>query len=169
MSREAVSYNSESMLEFKTGIDEMIADLLKSPAGKANMAAEPVSRAQFGGGGSAWLEANDLFASYKSVLDELTRLSGLLSDCLEGMGIAVGMSKDGMQRTDDDIRYRMLEISRRTTEAKTKADKQAGYDTTPSGKPDATGTGQQQPARPDGQPQATETAGGSGSGSGDLG
>ncbi|MEV6328294.1 hypothetical protein [Streptomyces sp. NPDC051909] len=166
MSREALLYNSESMLEFKRGVDELIADLLASPAAPKNMKADQVARGQFGGGGAAWIEANEIFTSYKSVLAELTRLSGLLSDCLEGLGIAVGISKNGMEDTDEDIRAKMLDISRRTSDAKAAADAKAGYDTTPSGKPDATAPTQQQPAQPPAQPQGTETATGGAAGLG---
>ncbi|MFF0431828.1 hypothetical protein ACFYU9_06340 [Streptomyces sp. NPDC004327] len=163
MSREALHYSSESMMEFKKGVDEMIADLLASPAAPKAVGADPVARGQFGGGGEQWIEAHAIFSSYKGVLAELTRLSGLLSDCLEGMGIAVGISKNGMEDTDDDIRGKMLAITRRVTDAKAAADKQAGYDTTPSGKPDATTTGAgvpQSPAAPAGAPEPTQTAAG---------
>ncbi|MFF2573572.1 hypothetical protein [Streptomyces sp. NPDC058084] len=161
MSREALLYNSESMMEFKKGVDEMIVDLLASPAAPKTMGSDQVARSQFGGGGAAWIEANEIFSSYKDVLAELTRLSGLLSDCLEGMGIAVGISKNGMEETDADIRSKMLAISRRTTDAKSEADKKAGYDTTPSGKPEGTDTTVPQPPPVSaGGPQPTETAGG---------
>ncbi|MFG2871999.1 hypothetical protein [Streptomyces sp. NPDC048338] len=135
----AVAYNSESMLEFKKGIDELIVSLTESPAGTKNMAADPVSRSQFGGGGGAWIEASGIFSSYDNVLRELTKLSGLLGDCLEGMGIAVTMSKDGFEQTDDDIRRRMLAISQRTQTAKEEADKAAGRTT---GTTDGSGTAQ---------------------------
>ncbi|MGW4161598.1 hypothetical protein [Streptomyces sp. NPDC004788] len=161
MSAEALHYNSESMLEFKKGVDEMIADLLASPAAPKAVGADPVARGQFGGGGAQWIEAHEIFSSYTGVLAELTRLSGLLSDCLEGMGIAVGISKNGMEDTDDDIRSRMLAISRRVADAKTEADKRAGHDTTPSGKPDATGTGGGTGTAPrPSAPKPTQTAGG---------
>ncbi|MFF8601690.1 hypothetical protein ACF065_19020 [Streptomyces sp. NPDC015232] len=165
MSREALLYNSESMMEFKKGVDGLITDLLASPAAPANMKADQVVRGQFGGGGAAWVEADEIFTSYKSVLAELIRLSGLLSDCLEGLGIAVGISKNGMEETDEDIRARMLAISKRTSEAKAAADEKAGYDTTPSGKPDATAA-QQQPAQTPAEPQRTETADGGATGLG---
>lgn len=165
MSREALLYNSESMTEFKKGIDGLITELLASPAAPKNMNADQVVRGQFGGGGAAWTEANEIFTSYKSVLGELIRLSGLLSDCLEGLGLAVGISKNGMEETDEDIRAKMLAISRRTNDAKTAADAKAGYDTTPSGKPDATAP-QQQPTQTPAEPQRTETADGGAAGLG---
>ncbi|MFE5482000.1 hypothetical protein [Streptomyces sp. NPDC056527] len=113
------------MLDFKKGIDELIVELTKSPAGSKNMSADPVSRNQFGGGGGAWVEASGVFTSYDNVLTQLTTLSALLGECLEGMGIAVVMSKNGMEQTDDDIRYRMLEISQRAETAKAEAEKAA--------------------------------------------
>ncbi|MFF6777851.1 hypothetical protein ACFY8W_30475 [Streptomyces sp. NPDC012637] len=170
MSREALLYNSESMMEFKKGIDGLIADLLASPAAPKNMNSDQVARGQFGGGGAAWIEANEIFSSYKSVLAELIRLSTLLSDCLEGLGIAVGIAKDGMEQTDEEIRAKMLDISKRTTEAKTEADQKAGYDTTPSGKPDGTGAPgtdpQRQTTQTPAEPQRTETADGGAAGLG---
>ncbi|MEU8619196.1 hypothetical protein [Streptomyces sp. NPDC048623] len=169
MSREALLYNSESMMEFKKGVDELIADLLASPAAPKNMSSDQVVRGQFGGGGAAWIEAHEIFSSYKSVLAELTRLSGLLSDCLEGLGIAVGISKNGMEETDEDIRAKMLAITQRMADAKTEADSKAGYDTTPSGKPDATGVPAPQPQATQptpAEPQRTETADGGAAGLG---
>lgn len=111
-----VAYDSESMLEFKKGIDELIVMLTESPADPKKMAAEPVTRNQFGGGGDAWIEASGVFDAYNTVLKQLTALSGLLGDCLEGMGLAVVMSKNGFEQTDDDIKYRIAEINQRATD-----------------------------------------------------
>jgi hypothetical protein len=114
----SVAYDSESMLEFKKGIDELIVMLTESPASSKKLAAEPVTRNQFGGGGPSWIEASGIFDSYNTVLKQLTTLSSVLGDCLEGMGLAVVMSKNGMEKTDDDIKYRMLQISQRAEEVK---------------------------------------------------
>ncbi|MET9377254.1 hypothetical protein ABZX98_24460 [Streptomyces sp. NPDC002992] len=138
LSAASVAHHSESMLEFKKGIDQLIVDLTESPAGPKNMSADPVSRNQFGGGGAAWAEASGIFTSYDNVLTQLTNLSALLGECLEAMGIAVVMSKNGMEQTDDDIRYRMLEISRRTENAKAEAARaEAAKAANGSGKPGA--------------------------------
>lgn len=129
----SVAYNSETMLEFKKGIDELIVMLTESPADPKKMAAEPVTRNQFGGGGAAWAEASGIFNSYDTVLTQLTTLSGVLGDCLEGMGIAVVMSKDGFEQTDDDIKYRMLQISQRAIDVKAKAEAEAAKKETEAG------------------------------------
>ncbi|MFE0653613.1 hypothetical protein ACFVZH_34135 [Streptomyces sp. NPDC059534] len=126
MSADAVRYNSESMTDFKKGIDELIDLLTGSQADPKKMESDPVSRAQFGGGGAAWSEANSVYDSYNTVLKQLTDLSGLLRDCLEGLGIAVVASKDGFEQMDDDVKQKMIGIHDRTWVAKDKADKEAG-------------------------------------------
>ncbi|MER7539131.1 hypothetical protein ABTX77_30750 [Streptomyces sp. NPDC097704] len=129
MSAEAVRYNSESMSEFKTSIDGLIEMLTASEADKGKMKADPVTRGKFGGGGAAWGEAASVHESYDTVLKQLTDLSGLLQDCLEGLGIAVVASKDGFEQMDDDVKRKMINIHDRTWNAKQKADKEAGRDT----------------------------------------
>ncbi|WP_223183057.1 hypothetical protein [Streptomyces sp. CBMA370] len=126
MSTEAVRYNSESMTEFKTSIDGLIEMLTSSEADKGKMKADPVVRAQFGGGGAAWSEATGVYDAYHHVLSQLTDLSGLLQDCLEGLGIAVVASKDGFEQLDEDTRRKMLAIHQRTEVAKRQADEAAG-------------------------------------------
>ncbi|MFF5917819.1 hypothetical protein ACFY8C_05690 [Streptomyces flavochromogenes] len=126
MSAEAVRYNTESMSEFKTSIDGLIEMLTSSEADKGKMKSDPVVRGQFGGGGGAWAEASGVYDSYNTVLSQLTDLSGLLRDCLEGLGIAVVASKDGFEQMDDDVKQKMINIHQRTDEAKAKADREAG-------------------------------------------
>ncbi|MFE3073262.1 hypothetical protein [Streptomyces sp. NPDC059247] len=126
MSREAVLYNSESMTEFKASIDGLITKLTSSEADKGKMKSDPVVRAQFGGGGAAWSEAAGVYDAYNAVLKQLVELSGLLRDCLEGLGIAVVASKDGLEQLDEDTRYKMLQIHQRTEDAKRQADVEAG-------------------------------------------
>ncbi|MFF9428960.1 hypothetical protein [Streptomyces sp. NPDC014746] len=126
MSAEAVVYNTESMSEFKTSIDGLIEMLTGSEADKSKVSSDPVTRAKFGGGGGAWGEAVGIFDSYDSVIKQLTQLSGLLQDCLEGLGIAVVASKDGFEQMDDDIKQKMINIHQRTENAKARADREAG-------------------------------------------
>ncbi|CAM5512751.1 hypothetical protein STANM337S_03871 [Streptomyces tanashiensis] len=126
MSADAVRYNSESMSEFKTSIDGLIEMLTSSEADKGKMKSDPVTRTKFGGGGAAWGEATSVYDSYNTVLKQLTELSGLLQDCLEGLGIAVVASKDGFEQMDDDVKRKMINIHDRTWDAKQKADKEAG-------------------------------------------
>lgn len=68
-------------------------------------------RTQFGGGHNGWAEAADLFLSYQTVITQLESLSKLLSDSIEGMGIAVLASHKGYENLDVDIRRRMLAIN----------------------------------------------------------
>ncbi|MDV9192274.1 hypothetical protein R6L23_29395 [Streptomyces sp. SR27] len=129
MSTAAVRYNSETMTEFKASIDKMIENLTSSEADTGKVKSDPVVRGQFGGGGAAWGEAHGVYDAYSSVIQQLTELSGLLRDCLEGLGIAVVASKDGFAQMDDDIKQKMINIHQRTEDAKVKADNEAGRGT----------------------------------------
>ncbi|MFB6839987.1 hypothetical protein [Streptomyces sp. NPDC056361] len=140
MSMDAVRYNTESMSEFKKSIDGLIKTLTSSEADKGKMESDPVVRGQFGGGGAAWSEANGVYDAYNNVLSQLVQLSGLLQDCLEGLGIAVVASKDGFSQMDDDIKQKMINIHDRTWEAKEKADKDAVGDQDPANHGSSQGT-----------------------------
>ncbi|MEU6626335.1 hypothetical protein ABZ926_36995 [Streptomyces litmocidini] len=126
MRTQAVKYSADSMQKFKQRVDALIEELNGSPASAGKLKSDPVSRAQFGGGGASWAEAQDAYAAYNETLHRLVELSGLLKDCLEGLGIAVVASKNGMEAMDDDIKRKMIQIHQRTYEAKQKADKEAG-------------------------------------------
>ncbi|MGW1891693.1 hypothetical protein ACWCP6_15775 [Streptomyces sp. NPDC002004] len=105
-----------SFQKFQQRVDELIRDLKGSAAGSKKLGEEPLSRHQFGGGDGAWVEASGLFASYHSVISELETLSKLLSDSIEGMGIAVMASHEGYHKIDTDLRDRMAAISAEATE-----------------------------------------------------
>ncbi|MFF8376891.1 hypothetical protein ACF07V_12245 [Streptomyces sp. NPDC015661] len=126
MRTQAVKYSADSMQKFKQGVDDLITQLKGSDAGAGKLKSDPVSRTQFGGGGGAWAEAQGAYAAYDEVLGKLVQLSGLLNDCLEGLGIAVVASKNGFEEMDDDIKRKMIAIHQRTQDAKDKADKDAG-------------------------------------------
>ncbi|MEV7567651.1 hypothetical protein [Streptomyces tanashiensis] len=126
MRTQAVKYSADSMQKFKQGVEELITQLQGSDASAPKLKSEPVTRTQFGGGGAAWSEAQGAYSAYNEVLGRLVELSGLLNDCLEGLGIAVVASKNGMEEMDDDIKRKMIQIHQRTFDAKEKADKEAG-------------------------------------------
>lgn len=100
-----------SFTGFRNRIDELLRDLKASPAGPTKLAEDTVARTQFGGGANQWAEAASLYMSYQTVITELESLSKLLSDSIEGMGIAVLASHNGYENLDEDIRRRMLAIS----------------------------------------------------------
>ncbi|HEY9437772.1 MAG TPA: hypothetical protein VIS29_03815 [Streptomyces sp.] len=99
-----------SFTAFRNRIDEILRDLKASPAGATKLAEDTVARTQFGGGANQWAEAASLFLSYQTVVKELETLSKLLSDSIEGMGIAVLASHNGYENLDEDIRRRMMAI-----------------------------------------------------------
>ncbi|MBX9424955.1 hypothetical protein [Streptomyces lateritius] len=127
MRAQAVKYSADSMETFRKGVEGLIEQLQGSAAGPGKLKADPVTRTQFGGGGAAWGEAQGAYAAYDGTLSRLVELSGLLSDCLEGLGIAVVASKNGFEEMDDDIKRKMIQIHQRTFEAKEKAEKEAGH------------------------------------------
>ncbi|MGW8765528.1 hypothetical protein ACWGN5_23805 [Streptomyces sp. NPDC055815] len=126
MRTQAVKYSADSMQKFKQGVDALIEQLDGSGASAGKLKADPVTRTQFGGGGAAWGEAQGAYSAYNETLHSLVELSSLLKACLEGLGIAVVASKDGMEQMDDDVKRKMIQIHQRTYDAKTKADKEAG-------------------------------------------
>ncbi|MEU8486494.1 hypothetical protein [Streptomyces sp. NPDC048641] len=105
----------ESFTKFQQRVDELIKDLKSSPADSKKLGQEPLGRAQFGGGADGFKEAAGLHTSYQTVITELETLSQLLSDSIEGMGIAVLKSHKGYANIDDDIKDRMRAISVETT------------------------------------------------------
>ncbi|MFE6401806.1 hypothetical protein [Streptomyces alboflavus] len=106
-----VATEFSSFVRFQRRVDELIRDLKGSPAGPGKVGQEPLARAQFGGGDGAWAEASGVFGAYETVISELENLSKLLSDSIEGMGIAVLAAHKGYRNVDDDVRDRMAEIS----------------------------------------------------------
>ncbi|MEV2210824.1 hypothetical protein AB0H86_04855 [Streptomyces sp. NPDC050997] len=121
MAREAAGAANEvaaelsSFTKFRTRVDELIRDLKGSAAGPDKVGQEQLVRHQLGGGDGAWAEAAGLHGAYETVIRELEALSKLLSDSMEGMGIAVLASHKGYQNIDLDVRDRMTAISAETT------------------------------------------------------
>ncbi|MER5850369.1 hypothetical protein ABT126_25815 [Streptomyces sp. NPDC002012] len=105
-----------SFTKFRDRIDGLLRDLKASPAGPGKVGEDAVLREKFGGGKGEWLEADSLHKSYSTVIEELEQLSKLLSDSIEGMGIAVLASHKGYEHVDLDVRHRMLAIQDNTEE-----------------------------------------------------
>ncbi|MFI9624961.1 hypothetical protein [Streptomyces sp. NPDC052042] len=140
-----------SFTKFRERIEEILRDLKASPAGPGKVGEDLASRAHFGGAAGEWAEADGLYKSYSTVIEELERLSKLLSDSIEGLSIAVLAAHKGYENIDEDIRERMAAI---------KQDMQAHYDgeynpVPEEGKP---GGGKRAAAKPAGG----ETSGGTG-------
>ncbi|GAA2960228.1 MULTISPECIES: hypothetical protein [Streptomyces] len=104
----------QSFTKFRDRIDEILRNLKESPADAKKLGEVSIGKSQFGD--SKWTEASLLFSSYREVVTELETLSKLLSDSIEGMGIAVLAAHNGYENLDDDIRDRMLAIRRGTQE-----------------------------------------------------
>ncbi|SDK23685.1 hypothetical protein SAMN05421806_105429 [Streptomyces indicus] len=63
-----------------------------------------------------WGEAAGPFLSYRAVPPELETLPKLLSDSIEGTGVAMQASHKGYEHIDVDLRDRMRAISAEATE-----------------------------------------------------
>ncbi|MFJ2020463.1 MULTISPECIES: hypothetical protein [Streptomyces] len=105
-----------SFTNFQKRVDALIRDLKGSAAGPGKVGEAQLVRHQFGGGGGSWSEATGLYSAYETVISELETLSRLLSDSMEGMGIAVMASHKGYANIDLDTRHRMTVISARARE-----------------------------------------------------
>ncbi|MFI5771736.1 hypothetical protein ACIA74_24990 [Streptomyces sp. NPDC051658] len=99
-----------SFTKFRDRIDELLRNLKASPADAKKLGEVAIGKTQFGD--PAWAEASGLYTSYQKVVTELETLSKLLSDSIEGLGIAVLAAHKGYENLDDDIRDRMLAIKR---------------------------------------------------------
>ncbi|WP_367824864.1 hypothetical protein [Streptomyces sp. LMG1-1-1.1] len=138
MRTQAVKYSADSINEFKIDVDKLIDsldDTMKVTA-DPNGTVSAVDRSKFGGGGAAWAEAQSAYASYSKVRQSLVDLSKLLKDCLEGLGIAVVASQDGIETMDEDIKLKMRGIYDRTKDAHDKSEQQK----TNQGNPPADGS-----------------------------
>ncbi|MFD9825644.1 hypothetical protein [Streptomyces violascens] len=143
-----------SFTKFQQRVDELIRNLKGSPAGPGEVGQERLARDQFGGGGGAFAEASGLFTSYETVIAELESLSRLLSDSIEGMGIAVLASHKGYQNVDAEIRKRMAAIA-----VETKKHYGGDYDLVQAKPETPPGSGTNQQAKP-GRPPSGGDAGG---------
>ncbi|MGX4690417.1 hypothetical protein [Streptomyces sp. JNUCC 63] len=110
-----VATELSSFTKFQKRVDDLIRDLKGSEAGPGKVGQAQLTRHQFGGGSGAWAEAAGLYSTYETVISELETLSMLLSDSMEGMGIAVLASHKGYQNIDVDVRDRMAAISAEAT------------------------------------------------------
>ncbi|OIK23531.1 hypothetical protein VT52_032075 [Streptomyces malaysiense] len=158
VAREAVADVATELSSFTTfqkRVDALIHDLKGSQAGPGKIGQEQLARHQFGGGAGAWAEAAGLFSTYATVISELETLSKLLSDSMEGMGIAVMASHRGYQNVDLDVRDRMAAISAEATKSYG-----SGYDPEVPSKAHGSGNGTQT-----GQPSKPAPAGGDAGGS----
>jgi hypothetical protein len=104
-----------SFTKFQKHIDELIRDLKESPASAHQVGTDQPARGHFGGGEGAWGAADTMGTAHELVIGELEKLSKLLSDSIEGMGLAVLASHKGYENVDADVRDRLHAISAEAT------------------------------------------------------
>ncbi|MFJ9035594.1 hypothetical protein ACIRF8_03245 [Streptomyces sp. NPDC102406] len=98
-----------SFTKFQKRIDQLIHDLKQSPASAHQVGMDQPTRASYGGA-SGWSPADALHTAHTTVVESLEELSKLVSDSIEGMGLAVLASHQGYGNVDADVRDRLNAI-----------------------------------------------------------
>lgn len=114
--QQAMLVEAETLENFRKDADDILTKLLGSQASPHQLADEKMVRAELGGGQSAFIEAQELFSAYQTVVAQLKQLSKMLSDSVEGLSIAIQASQAGYESMDDDVKRRMRALNRNTTE-----------------------------------------------------
>ncbi|MDT3398189.1 hypothetical protein RKE29_16325 [Streptomyces sp. B1866] len=100
---------SESLQEFKKRVDKLLTELDSSDAAHSRISHQTVAGSAYGNG---FAEATSLARAYDTVHGELQRLSKLLGEQLEGMGIAVSLADKTYQDIDHDQARRLQQIQK---------------------------------------------------------
>uniref|UniRef100_A0AAU2V3H1 Uncharacterized protein n=1 Tax=Streptomyces sp. NBC_00003 TaxID=2903608 RepID=A0AAU2V3H1_9ACTN len=149
----------ESFTKFQQRIDQLIRDLKGSPADVRQVGQDQPARSAFGGGEASWGSADRLSSAHATVIKHLEGLSKLLSDSIEGMGIAVLASHKGYANVDAEIRDRMRAISVETKKHFGEPYVPAIPKTTDGGSRQSGEAGQGSGAAQPAQPSGNETTG----------
>ncbi|MEU9014136.1 hypothetical protein AB0D12_31085 [Streptomyces sp. NPDC048479] len=113
--QQAMLVEAETLTTFRKKADDILTKLLGSQASPKQLADEKMVREELGGGQGAFIEAQELFGAYESVVTQLKQLSKMLSDSVDGLSIAVQASQSGYEEMDDDVKRRMRALNRDTT------------------------------------------------------
>ncbi|WP_406304771.1 hypothetical protein OHA61_24085 [Streptomyces sp. NBC_00885] len=114
--QQAMLVEAETLANFRKKADQILTKLLGSQASPKQLADEKLVRDELGGGQSAFIEAQELFGAYESVVVQLKQLSKMLSDSVDGLSIAIQASQSGYEEMDDDVKRRMRALNQRTGE-----------------------------------------------------
>lgn len=107
--QDYIHKESESLQSFKKRIDKIIENLSgKAPANPTQLKQNTLNHGSFGS--AQFLEATDLAGQYEKVLQQLTKLSTVLGQQMEAMGIAVDGADKGFNTMDDDTRRRFWQL-----------------------------------------------------------
>ncbi|WP_455353471.1 hypothetical protein [Streptomyces sp. SYSU K217416] len=112
--QQAMLVEADTLKTFQKRVDGVLAKLIGSEASPGKLADEQMMRTQLGGGERVFAEADALFDAYGNVVEQLKKLSKMLSDSIEGLSIAVHASQAGYENIDEDIRRRMLSLNENT-------------------------------------------------------
>ncbi|CAL9451504.1 MULTISPECIES: hypothetical protein [Streptomyces] len=110
---KGLDYRAETLTAFKGRIDELLAELGKSPASHKQIGEQTVTPDAYGTGFSA---AEDLSALYDKVHTRLETLSRLFGEQLEALGIATEIVDKGYGNVEADQRQRFQAIQTQVDE-----------------------------------------------------
>ncbi|MFP8960807.1 hypothetical protein ACLIYP_09615 [Streptomyces nanhaiensis] len=110
---KGLDYQAETLTAFKGRIDELLAELGKSPASHKQIGEQTVTPDAYGTGFSA---AEDLSALYDKVHTRLETLSRLFGEQLEALGIATEIVEKGYGNVEADQRQRFQAIQTQVDE-----------------------------------------------------
>lgn len=113
--QQAMLVEAETLTKFRNKADDILTKLLGSQASPNQLAGEKMVRDQLGGGQGAFIEAQELFGAYESVVTQLKQLSKMLTDSVAGLSIAMQASQAGYETMDEDVKRRMRALNRDTT------------------------------------------------------
>ncbi|WP_246201634.1 hypothetical protein [Streptomyces alboniger] len=114
------------MKTFRRRIDTLLTEFEGSAGSSSKVGKQNVSRASFSGTGSAFPEADGLYAQYDQVHERLTSLSKMLGDQIEAIGIAVHGADVGFDNLEDDLRQRFWAIQTRVDREQVPAGRERG-------------------------------------------
>ncbi|MFE9119803.1 hypothetical protein [Streptomyces sp. NPDC007172] len=105
-----LSHGLEALKTFKGRVDTVLATFEDSHGSPTRLASHQIPRASFSAAGTAFPEADGLYAQYHRVHEHLTSLSKSLGLQIEAMGIAVHGADVGFGNLDEETRQRFWAI-----------------------------------------------------------
>ncbi|WP_405424936.1 hypothetical protein [Streptomyces erythrochromogenes] len=100
----ALRIQYESLSDYQKLVDDLLASLQKSPAHHGKLADGALPTGALGAG---FPEADNLYKAYKTVHNELQKLSKGLAVQIEALGIAVQSASGGYAEVDEETKRRM--------------------------------------------------------------
>ncbi|MEU8622731.1 hypothetical protein [Streptomyces sp. NPDC048623] len=142
--KQGLEVGDVTLLSFQTRMQKLVDDLKGSPAESTKIGEQKVTAASYGTGFSAASELHGAYEKVRARLEELTKIFG---ETIEAMGIRAQIADKGYGSVDQEQRERFQQIQKSTQED---YEKHTGTGVEDPAKP-------QQPTKP--TPSATDSGG----------